>query len=118
MYVIVLKYVQLFCITVFFNSLNCDQLLLHNDREDRELYITAACVAKCLNSNITQVSSIVNLLQNISNLTLIVQLNLDCHRSSMFYPSSINQLLTLTEVDKSFMTLVISYFFLNMQISE
>uniref|UniRef100_A0A182NJS0 Heparan-alpha-glucosaminide N-acetyltransferase catalytic domain-containing protein n=1 Tax=Anopheles dirus TaxID=7168 RepID=A0A182NJS0_9DIPT len=49
MHVIVLKYVQVLCITIFFsNNINCDKLLLHNEREDQELYRIGACTAACM----------------------------------------------------------------------
>ncbi|XP_058121658.1 tyrosine-protein kinase receptor torso [Anopheles ziemanni] len=49
MHVIVLKYVQVLCITIFFsNNINCDKLLLHNEQEDQELYRIGACTAVCL----------------------------------------------------------------------
>uniref|UniRef100_A0A182J2P9 Uncharacterized protein n=1 Tax=Anopheles atroparvus TaxID=41427 RepID=A0A182J2P9_ANOAO len=49
MHVIVLKYVQVLCITIFFsNNINCDKLLLHNEQEDQELYRIGACTALCL----------------------------------------------------------------------
>ncbi|XP_053672146.1 tyrosine-protein kinase receptor torso [Anopheles nili] len=49
MHVIVLKYVQVLCITIFFsNNINCDKLLLHNEFEDQELYRIAACTAACM----------------------------------------------------------------------
>ncbi|XP_052873677.1 tyrosine-protein kinase receptor torso [Anopheles cruzii] len=49
MHVIVLKYVQVLCITIFFsNNINCDKLLLHNEREDQDLYRIGACTAACM----------------------------------------------------------------------
>ncbi|XP_052899045.1 tyrosine-protein kinase receptor torso isoform X2 [Anopheles moucheti] len=49
MHVIVLKYVQVLCITIFFsNNINCDKLLLHNEQEDQELYRIGACTAACM----------------------------------------------------------------------
>uniref|UniRef100_A0A182T3Y5 Uncharacterized protein n=1 Tax=Anopheles maculatus TaxID=74869 RepID=A0A182T3Y5_9DIPT len=49
MHVIVLKYMQVLCITIFFsNNINCDKLLLHNEREDQDLYRIGACTAACM----------------------------------------------------------------------
>lgn len=49
MQVIILKYVQVLCITVFFsNNINCDKLLLHNEQEDQHLYRIGSCAAECL----------------------------------------------------------------------
>uniref|UniRef100_A0A1W7R6L9 receptor protein-tyrosine kinase n=1 Tax=Aedes albopictus TaxID=7160 RepID=A0A1W7R6L9_AEDAL len=49
MQVIILKYVQVLCITVFFsNNINCDKLLVHNEHEDQQLYRIASCAAQCL----------------------------------------------------------------------
>ncbi|XP_055612387.1 tyrosine-protein kinase receptor torso isoform X2 [Uranotaenia lowii] len=49
MQVIILKYVQVLCITVFFsNNINCDKLLLHNQQEDQQLYRISSCAAACL----------------------------------------------------------------------
>lgn len=49
MQVIILKYVQVLCITVFFsNNINCDKLLLHNEQEDQHLYRIGSCAADCL----------------------------------------------------------------------
>lgn len=49
MQVIILKYVQVLCITVFFsNNINCDNLLLHNEQEDQHLYRIGSCAAECL----------------------------------------------------------------------
>uniref|UniRef100_A0A182MAE2 Uncharacterized protein n=1 Tax=Anopheles culicifacies TaxID=139723 RepID=A0A182MAE2_9DIPT len=49
MHVIVLKYVQVLCITIFFsNNINCDKLLLHNEKEDQDLYRIGACTAACM----------------------------------------------------------------------
>lgn len=49
MQVIILKYVQVLCITVFFsNNINCDKLLLHNEQEDQQLYRIGSCAAACL----------------------------------------------------------------------
>ncbi|XP_062544610.1 tyrosine-protein kinase receptor torso-like isoform X2 [Armigeres subalbatus] len=49
MQVIILKYVQVLCITVFFsNNINCDKLLAHNEHEDQQLYRIASCAARCL----------------------------------------------------------------------
>ncbi|XP_065077728.1 tyrosine-protein kinase receptor torso-like [Ochlerotatus camptorhynchus] len=49
MQVVVLKYVQVLCITVFFsNNINCDNLLLHNAQEDQHLYRIGSCAAECL----------------------------------------------------------------------
>lgn len=49
MQVIILKYVQVLCITVFFsNNINCDNLLVHNEQEDQHLYRIGSCAAECL----------------------------------------------------------------------
>lgn len=49
MHVIILKYVQVLCITVFFsNNVNCDKLLLHNNQEDQHLYRIGSCAAQCM----------------------------------------------------------------------
>ncbi|XP_055529972.1 tyrosine-protein kinase receptor torso-like [Wyeomyia smithii] len=54
MQVIILKYVQVLCITVFFsNNINCDKLLLHNEQEDQHLYRTGSCAAQCLTEQST-----------------------------------------------------------------
>ncbi|XP_050089735.1 tyrosine-protein kinase receptor torso [Anopheles aquasalis] len=53
MHVIVLKYVQVLCITIFFsNNVNCDKLLLHNEREDQDLYRIGACTAACMTGTV------------------------------------------------------------------
>uniref|UniRef100_A0A1Q3EWZ1 receptor protein-tyrosine kinase n=2 Tax=Culex tarsalis TaxID=7177 RepID=A0A1Q3EWZ1_CULTA len=54
MQVIILKYVQVLCITVFFsNNINCDKLLLHNEQEDQHLYRIGSCAAECLTEDDT-----------------------------------------------------------------
>lgn len=54
MQVIILKYVQVLCITVFFsNNINCDKLLVHNKHEDQQLYRIASCAARCLADGVT-----------------------------------------------------------------
>lgn len=60
MQVIILKYVQVLCITVFFsNNINCDKLLLHNEQEDQHLYRIGSCAAQCLaEQNTTKVQSL------------------------------------------------------------
>lgn len=55
MEVIVLKYVQLVCITFFMSSnVNCAQLMI-DDKEMTNLKVSA-CVAECLVQNVTDVS--------------------------------------------------------------
>ena len=56
MEVIILKYVQLICITMFFtNNANCDKLDMKNTQSDQNLFKTAGCIANCL-ENQTMVS--------------------------------------------------------------
>lgn len=55
MEVIVLKYVQLVCITLFMkSSANCEQLMA--DSKDSSNIRISACAAECLNTNETFVS--------------------------------------------------------------
>ncbi|XP_055716503.1 tyrosine-protein kinase receptor torso isoform X2 [Phlebotomus papatasi] len=52
MHIVVIKYIQLFCLTVFVtNNINCDQLLLQNAKEDQSLYSDVSCTANCLKDN-------------------------------------------------------------------
>jgi hypothetical protein len=52
MHIILLKYVQLFCITVFFtNNVNCDELFVENSNEEMQLYQLAACTMNCIKIN-------------------------------------------------------------------
>lgn len=52
---IVLKYVQLVCITIFMkNNANCAQLM--SQSEEMNNLKVAACAADCLNDNINYVS--------------------------------------------------------------
>uniref|UniRef100_A0A336MMX7 receptor protein-tyrosine kinase n=1 Tax=Culicoides sonorensis TaxID=179676 RepID=A0A336MMX7_CULSO len=50
MHVIVIKYVQLFCISVFFNNLNCNELFGH-PKDQENLYQISGCLAKCMSNN-------------------------------------------------------------------
>ncbi|XP_055678918.1 tyrosine-protein kinase receptor torso [Lutzomyia longipalpis] len=52
MHIVVIKYIQLFCLTVFVtNNINCDQLMLQNEHEDRTLYYAVGCTSNCLRNN-------------------------------------------------------------------
>ncbi|XP_058835831.1 tyrosine-protein kinase receptor torso-like isoform X2 [Topomyia yanbarensis] len=68
MQVIILKYVQVLCITVFFsNNINCDKLLLHNEQEDQHLYKIGSCAAQCLaEQNTSQSNASVVKIENLT----------------------------------------------------
>lgn len=48
MHVLLIKYVQLICISVFLKSVNCEELLIENEKDEIELNVVAACTSKCL----------------------------------------------------------------------
>lgn len=48
MHVILIKYVQLICISVFLKTANCEELLLESEKDELELNTVAACTSKCL----------------------------------------------------------------------
>lgn len=57
--VIVVKYVQILCISVFFsNSANCDPAIIQKDHENKNILPVAGCMAECLERDITMVWNI------------------------------------------------------------
>ena len=49
MQILLVKYIHLVCVTLTFSSkVNCDKLFLINENEDRQIYNTSACSARCL----------------------------------------------------------------------
>ncbi|GAB0096452.1 Tyrosine-protein kinase receptor torso [Sergentomyia squamirostris] len=49
MHMIVMKYVKIFCLTIFVtNNINCDEILVHDKGKDRPLLYDASCTATCL----------------------------------------------------------------------
>lgn len=53
MHVLLIKYVQLICISVVFNTVNCEELLIEDEAMDElELNKVAACTSKCLRDDI------------------------------------------------------------------
>lgn len=64
MHVLLIKYVQLICISVFLKTVNCEELLIENERDEIELNVVAACTSKCLR-DIEQVSLIICMTENI-----------------------------------------------------
>lgn len=48
MYAIVTKYVQIFCIAIFFDNVSCDQMLLKEAQNDFMLIQETACMALCM----------------------------------------------------------------------
>jgi hypothetical protein len=56
---LVFKYVHIFCFTMFFTgSVNCEQLELHNHRENEEFFQISLCMARCMKAA-NEVTSIV-----------------------------------------------------------
>lgn len=53
--VIVLKSMQLLCITVFFSNVKCDDITLINRNEQLESRRIAVCIAQCLKNNVNEV---------------------------------------------------------------
>lgn len=52
MYVIVIKYIQLFCISVFFNNINCNEIFgILPNHEQQQLNQISECVVQCINQN-------------------------------------------------------------------
>lgn len=64
MHVLLIKYVQLICISVFLKTVNCEELLIENERDEIELNVVAACTSKCLR-DIEQVSLFICMTENI-----------------------------------------------------
>lgn len=56
MNIIVLKYVQLVCVAFFFDTIKCDNLPLEAARDDILLNREAACMAACMETNLTSVN--------------------------------------------------------------
>lgn len=53
MEVIILKYVQLICVTMFFtNHANCDKIDMNNTQSDLNLFKTAGCIANCMENEL------------------------------------------------------------------
>lgn len=60
MEIIVLKYVQLVCLTFFMrNNINCAQLMI--DTKEQTNLKVSACVAECLDLHVAYVSANLNL---------------------------------------------------------
>ncbi|XP_063698328.1 tyrosine-protein kinase receptor torso [Culicoides brevitarsis] len=49
MYVIVIKYVQLLCFSVFFSNINCNEIFELTSQDQQNLYRIAECVSRCIN---------------------------------------------------------------------
>lgn len=55
MYPIVLKYLQFVCVAVLFEKINCDQLQLNSETDNKLLHGIIGCTALCMNKNFTLV---------------------------------------------------------------
>jgi len=59
--IIVIKYMQLFCLTIFFtNNMNCHEMLIKNEKDNRQLYYVAACTGQCLQDKRNEVSNLLS----------------------------------------------------------
>lgn len=56
MHAIVTKYMQIFCIAVFFDNVSCDQMPLREAKADYILIGEAACTAACITEQQERVS--------------------------------------------------------------
>ena len=66
MEVIVIKYVQLVCLTIFMsNNASCDQLMIQSEQMNN--YKVAACVGDCLKAEISNVSFMIDRKSTLKN---------------------------------------------------
>ncbi|XP_055325419.1 tyrosine-protein kinase receptor torso-like isoform X2 [Sitodiplosis mosellana] len=73
MHKIVLKYVQLFCIALFFDNVSCDNISLEASRNDMLLNQEVGCTAACMQTNSTAVLSNCHDICKMSNKTVKLQ---------------------------------------------